>query len=88
MKSSLSDLQTVSRRINALSLFSDNESLEDVATKDLVYMFVPYVKGEVIGKLRTQGVEERMKTLKEAKVCLGTAIIPTGKRPLKRTSGW
>ncbi|KAH9930760.1 TAP42-like protein [Fomitopsis serialis] len=58
--SAVTDLQTLQSRIAALSLFSENEMLEDVATKDLVYLLVPYVLAEVEGRVRTVDPVERL----------------------------
>ncbi|KAH8099537.1 serine/threonine protein phosphatase PP2A-associated protein [Cristinia sonorae] len=60
IQSALSDLRVLSSRVNALSLFSSNESLEDIATKDLVYLFVPFVWAEVQNRARTVDRDERM----------------------------
>lgn len=61
--------------MEVLSLFSENETLDEVATKDLVYMFVPYVLGEVVGRARTVGVGERMSKLLESQVGFEVAQI-------------
>ncbi|TCD67275.1 hypothetical protein EIP91_000297 [Steccherinum ochraceum] len=60
IQSALSDLRTLSSRVNALSLFSPNESLEDIATKDLVYLFVPFAWAEVQNRVRTTDRDDRM----------------------------
>ncbi|KAG8925841.1 hypothetical protein FRC02_009375 [Tulasnella sp. 418] len=66
IKSSVADLRLLSSRLESLSLFSENETLEDLSTKDLVYMFVPYVLAEVLGRLKTEGGEERIERVQES----------------------
>ncbi|KAJ6484108.1 hypothetical protein C8R45DRAFT_1148413 [Mycena sanguinolenta] len=41
IESSLADLKSLSSRIVGLSLFSPNEILEDISTRDLIYLLVP-----------------------------------------------
>ncbi|KZS88341.1 hypothetical protein SISNIDRAFT_459798, partial [Sistotremastrum niveocremeum HHB9708] len=65
VQSALVDLKVVSSRVNALALFSDNEALEDLATRDLVYLLVPYVYCEVAGKIKVDGADARMLILDE-----------------------
>ncbi|KAF8637371.1 hypothetical protein AX17_002870 [Amanita inopinata Kibby_2008] len=60
VRSCLADLNTLQSRAAALSLFSPNESLEDIATRDLIYLLVPYVAAEVQGRVRTTERDERM----------------------------
>ncbi|KAF8623527.1 hypothetical protein AX15_006303 [Amanita polypyramis BW_CC] len=64
--SCLKDLRTLWSRIAALSLFSTNESLEDIGTRDLVYLFVPYVLSEVQGRVRAIEMAERLYVLDQA----------------------
>lgn len=49
-------------------MFSANESLEDVSTRNLVYMTVPYIFAEILMGARTFERDERMKNLKQAQV--------------------
>lgn len=51
-----------------LALFSPNETLEDISTKDLVYLLVPYVCAEVRGRIRTTERQERISVLKQTQV--------------------
>jgi immunoglobulin-binding protein 1 len=62
------DLGTLRSRITGLSLFSPNEILEDISTRDLIYLFVPYVCGEVRGRVKTMDREERIDLLDQSKV--------------------
>ncbi|EJU05152.1 TAP42-like protein [Dacryopinax primogenitus] len=64
--SAISDLQLLSSRVDDLALFSDNETVDDLGTKDAVYMLVDYVWGEAVGRVRTEGREERMTRLRES----------------------
>ncbi|TFK54616.1 TAP42-like protein [Heliocybe sulcata] len=63
IQSALADLRNVDGRVNGLSLFSPNETLEDIATRDLVYLFVPYVISEVQGRVKAVDPLERLKLL-------------------------
>lgn len=49
-------------------MFSPNETLEDIATRDLVYLLIPYVTSEVRGRVRTTEREERMVSLGQTQV--------------------
>ncbi|KAG8907405.1 hypothetical protein FRB99_004430 [Tulasnella sp. 403] len=71
LKSSIKDVSTVIKRVEALSLFSDNETLEDVSTKDLVYMFAPWVNGELINRVKTDGPDERIQSIQKAQGMYG-----------------
>ncbi|KAF8599070.1 hypothetical protein BDV93DRAFT_477909 [Ceratobasidium sp. AG-I] len=44
----LTDLKLVSTAINDLQLFSKNETLEDISTRQLVFLSVPYATGELL----------------------------------------
>ncbi|OCH93879.1 TAP42-like protein [Obba rivulosa] len=66
VQSALSDLRTVDSRVSTLSLFSPNDQLADIATRDLVYLLVPYVISEVEGRIRTIDPEERLERVQRA----------------------
>lgn len=68
VQDSLKNLSTLDSRIIGLSLFSPNESLEDISTRDLVYLLVPYVYAEVQGRIRTTDRDQRMVSLNQAQV--------------------
>ncbi|GJE87069.1 TAP42 domain-containing protein [Phanerochaete sordida] len=68
--SSLSDLTTVRNRVRDLALFSPNETLQDIATKDLVYLFVPFTLAEVENRARTTDPQERLGRLGRAQAYL------------------
>ncbi|EGN95591.1 hypothetical protein SERLA73DRAFT_186691 [Serpula lacrymans var. lacrymans S7.3] len=63
IKSALTDLLHLNSRIIALSVFSPNETLEDISTRDLAYLSVPYVSAEVENRRRTTDPGERMALL-------------------------
>ncbi|KAG5645573.1 hypothetical protein DXG03_005711 [Asterophora parasitica] len=65
IRSSLNDLTSLNSRITGLSLFSPNETLEDISTTDLIYLLVPYVLSEVRGRIRTTERDERISVLKQ-----------------------
>ncbi|KAE9409740.1 TAP42-like protein [Gymnopus androsaceus JB14] len=66
IQSSLTDLRTLQSRISGLSLFSSNETLEDVSTRDLIYLLVPYVFAQVQDRVRTVERDERMGSLMQS----------------------
>ena len=68
IRTSLADLQNVNARVLDLSLFSPNETLEDITTPDLVYLFVPYVIAEVLGRVKALERDDRMRLLQQAEV--------------------
>jgi len=74
IRSCLKDLKTIQSRLAALSVFSPNESLEDIGTKDLVYLFVPYVQSELLDRVKTTGITERLQVLEQAQV---REFVPT-----------
>ena len=49
-------------------MFSPNELLEDIGTKDLVYLLVPYVHFEVLDRVKTVEITERLQVLGQAQV--------------------
>ncbi|KAH9901442.1 serine/threonine protein phosphatase PP2A-associated protein [Cubamyces lactineus] len=67
VRSSLSDLRQCSTRVAKLALFSPNEQLSDIPTRDLVYLLLPYVLSEVQSRVRTTEREERIDLVSEVK---------------------
>ncbi|KAJ7685525.1 TAP42-like protein [Mycena polygramma] len=74
IQSSLADLKSLSARILGLSLFSPNEILEDISTRDLIYLLVPYALAEVQGRVRASENDERIAFLAQSRKYL-TAFI-------------
>ncbi|KAF7363805.1 Serine/threonine protein phosphatase PP2A-associated protein [Mycena sanguinolenta] len=74
IQSSLVDLKSLSARIVGLSLFSPNEILEDISTRDLMYLLVPYALAEVQGRVRSEGPDERIAFLVQSQKYLNTFI--------------
>ncbi|KAF8163496.1 TAP42-like protein [Crassisporium funariophilum] len=60
------DLQSLHSQIVELSMFSPNETLEDISTRDLVYLTVPYVFAEVQGRVMASNRIERLNSLIQA----------------------
>ncbi|KAF9526959.1 serine/threonine protein phosphatase PP2A-associated protein [Crepidotus variabilis] len=56
----LNDLKTIHTRIIDLSIFSPNETLDDISSKDLVYLSVPYTFSEVQSRLKTTDRTQRL----------------------------
>ncbi|KAL1732426.1 serine/threonine protein phosphatase PP2A-associated protein [Schizophyllum commune] len=75
IRTSLADLQNVNARVLDISLFSPNETLEDITTPDLVYLFVPYVIAEVLGRVKALERDDRMRLLQQAESKLKTFIF-------------
>ncbi|THH17538.1 hypothetical protein EW146_g3311 [Bondarzewia mesenterica] len=90
------DLQSVCKWVTELSLFSPNESLEDISTHNLIYLLVPFAISEVEGRIRATEIEERLPHLRESERNLFTFvsdletynIVPESERQLlgKRAS--
>ncbi|KAF5373588.1 hypothetical protein D9758_000807 [Tetrapyrgos nigripes] len=70
VQSCLADLRSLQSRIIGLSLFSPNETLEDISTRDLAYLLVPYVMAEVQGRVRTTERDERQASLEQSQKLL------------------
>lgn len=68
MQSALLDLRQCSIRVSRLALFSPNEQLADIPTRDLVYLLVPYVLSEVQSRVRATEREDRLDLVKAVKV--------------------
>ncbi|KAG9126061.1 hypothetical protein FRC07_005062 [Ceratobasidium sp. 392] len=62
----LADLRLVAAAISDLQLFSKNETLEDVSTRQLVYMSVPYATAELLQSLPSTEPTQRKDTLIQA----------------------
>jgi immunoglobulin-binding protein 1 len=62
------DLREVMDRISTLSLFSLNESVDDISTRDLVYLFAPYVAAEAEGRIKTSEPEDRIERIRFTQV--------------------
>jgi len=70
IRQSLNDLQTVWTGVHALSLFSINETLDDLSTRNLIYLAVPFVMAEMETRTRSDGPHERLLTLNHTKAHL------------------
>ena len=70
IQSAISDLTTARNRVASLSLFSPNETLSDISSNDLIYLFVPFVLAEVENRARTTDMSDRMVRIGRAQVCL------------------
>ncbi|KAF5315671.1 hypothetical protein D9611_004938 [Ephemerocybe angulata] len=65
---SLATLKTVHSRIVELSLFSPNETVEDIATRDLIYLSLPFVLAEVLGRVQNSGRSARLESIAQTQV--------------------
>jgi hypothetical protein len=64
----LNDLRALHSRIMELSIFSPNETVDDISTRDLVYLTVPYVFAEIQNRTRTPQRQDRLKSLIQVQV--------------------
>ncbi|KAG9127214.1 hypothetical protein FRC07_000175 [Ceratobasidium sp. 392] len=62
----LTDLRLVTAAISDLQLFSKNETLEDISTRQLVYLSVPYATAELLQSLPSTELNLRKDTLVQA----------------------
>jgi immunoglobulin-binding protein 1 len=69
------DCHSSRARVADLSLFSPNETLDDISTQDLIYLFVPYVLAEIETRARATEREERLSRLRNTKVCFPPLIL-------------
>ncbi|KAG1728640.1 TAP42-like protein [Suillus paluster] len=74
IQSAVTDLKELNRRVAALSLFSSNEVLEDISTRNMVYLFARYVLAEVQNRVKTTDRDERMTVLQQTQVHLRSFI--------------
>ena len=75
VSSSLATFRDLTKRLDSIGVFSDNETLEDVSTGDLVYMLAPFVFSEILGRLKATEREERMTVIRESGVRLSSAFF-------------
>ncbi|KAH9981740.1 TAP42-like protein [Russula compacta] len=62
----LKDCRSARARVADLALFSPNETLDDISTQVLVYLFVPYVSAEIESRARAIKGDERLVRMREA----------------------
>ena len=62
------DCRSSQARVADLALFSPNETLDDISTQNLAYLFVPYVSAEIESRARAIERDERLARLREAEV--------------------
>ncbi|CDO73631.1 hypothetical protein BN946_scf185014.g101 [Trametes cinnabarina] len=67
VQSALSDLRQCTTRVAKLALFSPNEQLADIPTRDLVYLLLPYVLSEVQSRVRATEREDRIDLVQDVK---------------------
>lgn len=71
----LADLKLVSTAVNDLQLFSKNETLEDISTRQLVFLSVPYAIGELLLSLPAPDPVLRKDVLVQAEVLSSARIL-------------
>ncbi|KZT55027.1 hypothetical protein CALCODRAFT_472627 [Calocera cornea HHB12733] len=70
LQSAVTDLKILSSRVNDLGLFSDNEAVDDLSTRDAAYMLVDFVWGEAAGRVAANGRDERITRLQQSELHL------------------
>ena len=80
------DCRNSRARVADLALFSPNETLDDISTQDLVYLFVPYVSAEIESRARAIERDARLACLREAEVCPALPLSQT--RPISERIYW
>jgi hypothetical protein len=76
ISSILQDLRTVAFRINLLGLFSPNEAFDEVSIRNMPYMLVQYVVGEMQLRVKSIEPEDRMDIINGAKVSFLLMLYP------------
>jgi len=66
LKSCIDDLYLISRMLTSLGVFSDNESVEELGDRELVFMTAAWVLGEAEAKGGLGGPPERQAALKRS----------------------
>jgi immunoglobulin-binding protein 1 len=75
IQSSVSDLRRVSDGIESLALFSSNESVDDLATGDIVYLLVPSVLSEMLSRVLIENEDDRQDVIHQSQV-ITHSILP------------
>ncbi|KIJ69118.1 hypothetical protein HYDPIDRAFT_23975 [Hydnomerulius pinastri MD-312] len=73
IQAALTDLRQLSSAVTTRHLFSANETLEDIATRDLVYLSVPFILAEVQNRVKTDR-DERVNNLSQTQRYLRTYV--------------
>ena len=84
--SALLDLTALTDHISELSLFSPNETLEDISTTHLVYLLAPYATAEVRARISLKALDDpgaRVPFVEQTQISFVVAI-PEG---VRRQSG-
>lgn len=63
LRAALDDLKELAANVESLGIFSPNETIEDISTRDLVYLFVPFVQAQLYNRIATPSPRERLGNL-------------------------
>ncbi|PAV23868.1 serine threonine phosphatase pp2a-associated [Pyrrhoderma noxium] len=74
VNSALKDLNLLSARVQSLNLFSPNEALDELSTRNLLYITLPFILAEVELHARSTKRDERLERLRRAYTQLRTFI--------------
>ncbi len=76
VNSARDDLLQVYKAIDGLGLFSSNETTDDLATGDLVYILIPYILSEIISRVMAADIDQRKLQIYQSEVISSTDILP------------
>jgi immunoglobulin-binding protein 1 len=74
LQAAVGDLRRVKSGIESLGLFSTNETLEDLATGDFVYLLAPQVLAELQSRINIENEYEREEFIIRSQVSVWSAI--------------
>ena len=75
VNSALKDLNLLSARVQSLNLFSPNEALDELSTRNLLYITLPFILAEVELHARSIKRDERLERLRRAYVCIALSFF-------------
>ena len=75
VNSALKDLNLLSARVQSLNLFSPNEALDELSTRNLLYITLPFILAEVELHARSTKRDERLERLRRAYVCIAFSFF-------------
>ena len=68
-------MNVVQTRAQELNLFSQNESLEELSSKDMLYITVPFIAAELESNAVAANRAERLARLRKAQVSANVATL-------------
>lgn len=68
LKDAHEKLNLIAKMLTSLGVFSTNEELEELGDGEMVFASLDWVRAEVEGRLRTEGIRARAARLQESQV--------------------